>query len=205
MVILTPYEFLAILSALTTLCNALRTSSSLLGHKSFLNEHNKASGSSVLFEDNFDQGQPSETGRSTTVEKRVTINQGITRFFLPGVFEGVQIYWEARLELVYNLIPTQAAAQGLEAFYDAAKEVCLRQGHQSIRTFTIAIGAFTLDIYSRSTIGIPWLAIVAFLEEMKRNVARGLEYTFSGELEPVIANSLTGSIFWIHLRIRGLP
>ena len=124
---------------------------------------------------------------------------------MPGAYEGIQFHWVARLQLVYNLIPTQAAAQGLEAFYDAAIEVCRSQGRDPVRSFTIAIGAVTLDLYSRPTSGIPWLAVVAFLEEMRRSAGAGLIFTFSGELEPVMANSLTGSIFGVRLRIMGLP
>ena len=33
--------------------------------------------------------------------------------------------------------------------------------------------------------------------------ADGLECTFSGELMPVIVDGLTGSIFWVSLRVRG--
>lgn len=143
--------------------------------------------------------------RSTNLEKRVIINQGLARTFLPGVFEKIHCSWVARLELIYRILPTQVTALGLEAFYNAAQEVCQRQGHEPVISSTIAIGAFTLDIYSRKPTGIPWLAIVAFLEEMRTMAANGLERTFSGELEPVMNNYLTGRTVWVRLRIMGSP
>lgn len=80
--------------------------------------------------------------------------------------------------------------------------VCPGEGSQTFRSFTDIIEAFTLGLYSLQTTAVPWLAILAFIEEMKRTEADGLEYTFSGESEPIVASSLTGAIFRVRSRFR---
>ena len=50
---------------------------------------------------------------------------------------------------------------------------------------------------------IPWAIVAGFSKEVKRIAADGLECTFGGGLVPVIVDGLTGSIFWVSLRVRG--